>query len=139
MQTPGYGWKVATLDTQRPDALRLAPFGPLAALAMNVPALYRLLWPRIQRAVGVKEAALHSDMTGWHIYTIDWGTTHTTFRVDGNIVLADAPSPGGPLCFVAWVDNQYAIIKPWGRFGWGLRNIPGREWLELDWLAIEEG
>jgi hypothetical protein len=139
MHTPGYGWKVATLDTQRPDALRLAPFGPLAALAMNMPALYRLLWPRIQRAVGVKEAALHSAMTDWHIYTIEWGTTHTSFRVDGSLVLADAPSPGGPLCFVAWVDNQYAIIKPWGRFGWGLLDIPGRQWLELDWLAIEEG
>ncbi len=137
LHTPGCGWKAATIDTLRPSALRLAPLAPLAAALMNIPPLYRALWPPIQRAVAVKEAALHSTMTDWHIYTIAWGRTHARFLIDGRTVLEHAPSPGGPLCFVVWVDNQYAIVKPWGRFGWGLLDIPHAQWLEVDWLAIE--
>jgi hypothetical protein len=78
-------------------------------------------------------------MTDWHVYTIDWGTVYAHFAVDGQPVLQDAPAPGGPLCFVMWVDNQYAVVKPWGRFGWGLLTIPGSQWIEVDWLAIERG
>jgi hypothetical protein len=137
LHTPGAGWKAATVDTLRPAALRLLPLAPFATVLMNLPALYRALWPPIQRAVGVGEAALDLDMTDWHIYTIDWGTRSARFAVDGQVVLADAPAPRGPLCFVMWLDNQYAIVTPWGRFGWGLLSIPGQQWLEADWLAIE--
>jgi hypothetical protein len=135
---PGYGWKAATVDTRRWSALRLLPFAPLAVPLMNIPALYRVLWPPIQRAVRVQEQPLQSDMTCWHIYTIDWGTQHAHFSIDGQTVLEYAPAPAGPLCFVLWIDNQYAIVKPWGKFGWGLLDIPGRQWLEVDWLAIEK-
>jgi hypothetical protein len=136
--TPGAGcWKVATIDTWRPDAIQLLPVALPAAALMNVPALYRAFWPHIQRAVGIGEAPVNVDMTDWHIYTIDWGITSAHFSVDGRPVLRHAPAPGGPLCFVAWLDNQYAVVTPWGRFGWGLLDIPGRQWLEVDWLAIE--
>jgi hypothetical protein len=137
MHIPGHGWKAATVDTQRGSALRLLPLAPLAVPLMNLSSFYRCLWPRIQRAVGVQEAALDSNMTEWHIYTLDWGTRHTRFSIDGQTVLEQAPSPGGPLCFVLWVDNQYAIVTPWGRLGWGLLDIPGRQWLEVEWLSIE--
>lgn len=137
LHTPGHGWKVATIDTLRPQALLLTPLAPLATLLMQVPPLYRLLWPPIQRAVAVRETCLDVDMTAWHVYTLDWGTNCSHFAVDGQTVLAAAPSPQGPLSFVLWKDNQYAIVKPWGRFGWGLLAIPGRQWLEVDWLAIE--
>jgi len=52
-------------------------------------------------------------------------------------VLEDAPSPRGPLGFVMWPDNQYMVVKPWGRFGWGLLKAPGRQWLEVDRLVIK--
>jgi hypothetical protein len=138
MQTPGHScWKAATIDTWRPDALALLPVALPAVALMNLPPLYRALWPPIQRAVGVGEAPVQADMTAWHIYTIDWGIRSASFFVDGKPVLEHAPAPGGPLCFVMWLDNQYAIVKPWGRFGWGLLDIPGRQWLEAEWLAIE--
>lgn len=143
MQTPGGGcWKAATIDTLRPSALGMLPLALPAALLMNLPPLYRALWPPIQRAVHVGEAALPAglnEMTDWHVYTLDWGTRSAHFRVDGQTVLADAPAPRGPLCLVVWLDNQYAIVTPWGRFGWGLLDSLGRQWLEIDWLAIERG
>ncbi|MFQ5611502.1 MAG: hypothetical protein ACE5H9_05160 [Anaerolineae bacterium] len=137
LAAPGHGWKAATLDALRPAALLLAPFAPAAVLLMNLPPLYRRLWPPIQRALRVREAGVEVSMTGWHTYAIDWGRERTRFSVDGRPVLADAPSPGGPLGFVMWLDNQYMVVRPQGRFGWGLLDKPGRQWLEVERLAIE--
>jgi hypothetical protein len=102
-----------------------------------VPALYRGLYPPIQRAAGVAEALLRAPMGEWHEYTIEWGARTSRFVVDGRVVLDDAPSPRGPLCFVAWVDNQYLVLTPQGRVRWGLLDAPGRQWLELADVVIE--
>ena len=137
MQTPGYGWKAATVDAQRLVAWLLAPIAPLAVLLMNLRPLYRALWPPIQRAINVQEAMIEVEMTGWHTYTLEWGVQQSRFSVDGNPVLEGAPSPRGPLGFVMWLDNQYMAATPQGRFKWGLLDAPGRQWMEVDSLAIE--
>ena len=137
MGTPGCGWKAATIDALRPAALLLAPSAPLAALLMNVRPLYRAIWPPIQRALNVAEAALDAPMTDWHTYVLDWGCERARFSVDGEPVLESAPSPHGPLGFVMWLDNQYMVATPWGRLGWGLLDVPDRQWMEVDYLAIE--
>ncbi len=145
LRTPGHGWKAATIDTLRPAALLLAPLAPLAVLLMNIRPLYRALWPPIQRALNVREATVEAEtcgepsrtMTGWHTYTIEWGTERTHFSVDGGRVLEDAPSPQGALGFVMWLDNQYMVVTPWGRLRWGLLKIPGRQWMEVDRLEID--
>ena len=135
-QVPGCGWKVATLDTSRPAAWAWLPWAPLAVLLMNLRPFYRALWPRIQPSVGVREALLELDMTAWHTYILDWGVRSTSFSVDGQIVLQDAPSPRGPLGLVLWLDNQYMVVTPWGRLGWGLLDAPGRQWMEVSRLFI---
>ena len=145
LQTPGHGWKAATIDALRPAALLLAPLAPLAVLLMNLRPLYRALWPPIQRALNVREATVEAEtcgepsrtMTGWHTYIIEWGTERARFSVDGKAVLEDAPSPQGALGFVTWLDNQYMVVTPWGRLRWGLLEAPGRQWMEVDSLTIE--
>jgi len=137
LHTPGHGWKAATIDAMRPAALLLAPPAPLAVLLMNLRPLYRALWPPIQRALNVREAALGVEMTEWHTYALEWGAEQTCFSVDGEPVLEDAPSPRGPLGFVTWLDNQYMVVTPQGRLGWGLLDVPGRQWMEVDHVAIE--
>jgi hypothetical protein len=139
LHTPGRGWKAATIDVLRPAALLLAPLAPLAVLLMNFRPLYRALWPPIQRALNVREVPVKVDVTEWHTYAIEWGTERTGFSVDGVSVLRDAPSPRGPLGFVMWLDNQYMVVTPRGRLGWGLLDVPGRQWIEVDRLAIELG
>ena len=134
---PGAGWKAATIDALRPIAVPLAPLALPAAVLMNVRSLYRALWPPIQRALNVREMQLGVSMIDWHTYTLLWGRESSTFSVDGEVILDHAPSPRGPLGFVMWLDNQYMIVKPWGRFGWGLLEAPGRQWLEVDRLSIE--
>ena len=137
LHAPGHGWKAATIDALRPVALLLAPLTPLAVLLMNLRPLYRTLWPPIQQAINVQEAAVELAMTEWHIYVIEWEAEGVRFVVDGGPVLEDAPSPRGPLGFVMWLDNQYMVVTPWGRLGWGLLDAPGRQWMEVDRLAIE--
>jgi hypothetical protein len=137
LHTLGHGWKAATIDALRPVALLLAPLAVPAALLMNAPPLYRALWPPIQRALHIREVRVDAPVTDWHVYTIAWGRERSTFSVDGEAVLSDAPSPRGPLGFVMWLDNQYMVVKPWGRFGWGLLEAPGRQWLAVDRLEIE--
>lgn len=134
--TPGHGWKAATIDALRPAALLLAPFALPAALIMNLRPAYRRLWPAIQRTLKIGEAEIGADMTLWHTYVLDWGVERASFRVDDRPVL-DAPAPRGPLGFVMWLDNQYLVATPWGRFGWGLLDAPGCRWMEVDRLAIE--
>jgi hypothetical protein len=137
LSAPGHGWKAATIDALHPVALLLAPLALPTALLMNLRPLYRALWPPIQRALNVREALVDVPMTEWHTYVIAWREERSTFTVDGQTVLGDAPSPRGPLGFVMWLDNQYMIVRPWGRFGWGLLEAPGRQWLEVDHLAID--
>ena len=137
LDVPGCGWKAATLDAWRPGALRLSPLAPAAVLLLlRIPALYRRLWPGIQRALAVREAVLPVDMTAWHDYALDWQPDRATFSVDGVPVLEDAPSPGGRLGFVIWLDNQYMVATPQGRFAWGLVDAPGEQWLEVERLDI---
>jgi hypothetical protein len=134
--TPGRGWKAATIDALRPIAGVLLPLAPLAALLMNARACYRALWPRIQQALGVREALVETDMTAWHTYSLGWGGASVSFEVDGEPLLCAAPSPRGPLGFVMWLDNQYLVVTPWGRFRWGLLDVPGSQWMEVDRLCI---
>jgi hypothetical protein len=137
LDTPGCGWKAATIDALRPSALLLVPLALPAVLLMNAPALYRRLWPPIQRAINVQEAALDVDMTAWHTYELMWEQERARFSVDGEPILEKAPSPRGPLGFVMWLDNQTMVATPQGRFRWGLLDVPDRQWMEVDSLAIE--
>jgi hypothetical protein len=115
----------------------LAPFAPLGVLLMRLPALYRALWPVGQRALGVSEALLPVEMDAWHTYTLEWRPKRAAFFVDGARV-HDAPyTPPGPLGFVAWIDNHYAVVTPQGRFGFGFVDAPGEQWLALEAIHIE--
>lgn len=137
LHVPGSGWKAATIDALWPAAILLMPLAPLAVLLMKLHPLYRVLWPSIQRAFKVWEARVEVEMTEWHTYTIAWGLERARFGVNGQLLLENAPSPRGPLGFVMWLDNQYLVATPRGQLSWGLLNAPGRQWMEVDWLAIE--
>ncbi len=133
--TPGHGWKAATLDALRPVSIPLLTIALPAAVLMNIRPLYRRLWPTIQRALHIREALLPVEMTAWHTYTLSWGRERVRFAVDGEPVL-DGPAPHGPLGFVMWLDNQYLVATPWGKFRWGLLAIPGVQWMEVAEISL---
>ncbi len=139
LDVPGCGWKAATIDALRPSFFLLLPTAPLAVPLMNIRSLYRCLWPLGQQAIGVREAMVGADMTGWHTYRIEWNVASARFFLDNQAILESNTSPDGPLGFVMWLDNQYMAVTPWGAFRYGLLASPGRQWLKVQELRIEPG
>jgi hypothetical protein len=141
LNVPGHGWKAATIDALQVSTLPLALLAPLATPLMNLPFLYRALWPPIQNALNIREAELPVDMTRWHTYVLEWDLRQACFSVDNSegtpVHVLDAPSPRGPLGFVMWLDNQYMVVTPWGRLGWGYLDVPRRQWMEAASVMIE--
>lgn len=138
LDVPGHGFKAATLDAGRPGFFTLLPTAPVGVLLMRVPWLYRRLWPIAQRAIGANESLLDDlDLTVWHSYGLRWERQRVSFSVDERTVLVSPASPAGPLTFVAWIDNAYAIATPQGRFRIGLVTEPRAQWLEVDQIEIE--
>ena len=134
---PGHGWKAAVFDAQRWQFYVLLPLAPLGFLLMRSKTLYRSFWPVGQDAIGVCEAALDSSLLdGFHSYTIDWLRDRAVFAVDGQVVLKTDKVTGKALGFIAWVDNQYAIVTPQGNFGRGLLDVPQAQSLILQDLDI---
>ena len=133
----GSGWKAACIDASRPSALAWAPISPAAMLLCRSPKLYRAIWSRAQRSLGIRERSLDGDMTEWHTFEIEWRRDRARWWVDGEVVLETDRSPRGPLGFVAWMDNQYSVVTPQGRFGFGLLDAPVEQWLEVAEVIID--
>lgn len=137
LDVPGNGWKAATFDARRAAFLALLPAALPGFLLMRSHALYRRLWPIGQRAIGVHEAPLPTDMLSQtRTYTLDWLPDEAHFAVDGEPVLHVPHVPPGPLGFIAWVDNQYAVVTPQGQFSFGLVDVPRQETLILERVTL---
>ncbi len=135
---PGCGWKAATFDAKRWQFLALLPTAPIGFLLMRIPLFYNRLWSIGQRAIGVNEKLLDSNLLSeWHTYTLQWHTNGATFAVDDSIIHQAPYAPHGTLGFIAWMDNQYAVITPQGHFGFGLINLQQEQSLQLKFIEIE--
>ena len=136
---PGPGWKAATFNARRWPFFALLPTAPLGFLLLRFPTVYERLWPLAQQALGVSEGLLEGDLlTRTHTYTLDWAVDSVRFAVDGERVHETDLSPGGPLGFIAWVDNQYAVVTPQGQFGFGLVPVAQEQSLVLEQVTIRQ-
>ncbi|MCY4147663.1 MAG: hypothetical protein OXE95_13765 [Chloroflexi bacterium] len=134
---PGHGWKAATFDARNWHFLALLPVAPLGCLLMRSRRLYAALWGIGQRALGVQEALLDAALlNAYHSYRIDWWADGAVFYVDDTEVLRADSVPGARLGFVAWVDNQYAIVTPQGHFGHGTLAVSQQKSLHIRDLRI---
>ena len=133
----GHGWKAAAINARDPRFLALLPLAPLGFLLMRSRSLYDALWPFGQRAIGVSEALLNDELLrDFRSYRIDWLAGRAVFAVDGEVVHRAEQAAPGPLGFIAWIDNQYAVVTPQGRFTWGLLAAPGEQSLEISDIQI---
>ena len=139
LDTPGYGWKAATIDALRPATPLMLASTVAAVPLMNSERLYRRIWPHYQRALKICEQIAPAAMDAWHSYTLEWGTTQVRFSVDDEVIMECASAPAGPLGLVVWLDNQYLVARPWGRLRWGLLATDGPQWLEIADLDVSDG
>ncbi len=133
---PGWGWKAQVVHANRLGAV--AAIGPtaLSALWGRISGREEVAAHWVQRLTGAQEARLTNDPREWATYEIDWRLERATFRVGGATALVVANPPAGPLGFVAWVDNQYAVATPRGELRFGTL-ASEREWLELEHIRIQ--
>lgn len=136
---PDTGWKAATFNAKRWPFFALLPTAPLAIPLMNIAPLYDALWPLGQQAIGVSEAALDGDLLlEPHTYSLEWFPDKAIFSVDDTVILeATQAIPNNALGFVAWLDNQYAIVSPKGQFGFGLVDVRQEQSLVLQDVEIK--
>ena len=138
LDVPGCGWKAAMIDATKPGALALAPLALPVSMLNRSERLYRRIWPFVQRQLTIEEKQLPLHlMPDWHTYTIEWGVKRARFLIDQQVVLETDRAPQGPMCFVAWIDNRLAVVKPTGWLEFGLFDVPAAQWLEIDnFLAL---
>lgn len=133
----GWGWKCATINANRWQFLALAPFALPGFLAMRVPVLYDHLWHVGQAALAVCEHPIDLDrMLSPHLYEIHWEWNQIRFYVDEQLLMVSPYAIRGKMGFIAWIDNQYAIVTPQGQFGWGLVDVPQSQMLIVDRVEI---
>jgi hypothetical protein len=135
---PGQGWFAATIDASRPRAIALAPLAPLVLLLNQSETIRDRLWPAIRQQLAISFAPIHTRLTAWHDYRLEWRPDGCRFYIDGDFLLTTSHSPRGPLGFVCWMDNQYLVATPRGRFAWGTTPPRVDQWLEVAGIDIQE-
>jgi hypothetical protein len=132
----GRGWFASTLDSTRAKALVLAPLAPFFILLNNSSRVRRLLWPFIRDRLEISYQEVPVEIDKWHSYRLCWMVDGCEFWVDGKSTLRTTFSPAGPMGFVCWIDNQYLVASPSGRFRWGTIPVAKKQWLEVSDLNL---
>lgn len=107
---PDHGWQAMVIDAPAIPSLLLAVPAAAGLVGLNLPGTRRSALRAARRFLRAALAALPHRLDEWHGYTIAWREDGVRFVVDGEEVLA-APAPRPPLGFVAWIDNQYAVLS----------------------------
>ncbi len=115
---PGWGWKAQVINTTAagtavhslPAAL-LAGYGRLTGTQPRGQA--------VQRFAGAHEKLVADNMKDWHTYTLEWREHEALFWVDDTLLYKTHTAPTKPLGFVAWLDNEYAVVTPRGELQFG--------------------
>jgi hypothetical protein len=132
---PSCGWKAQVVHAHRWGAIGAAAPTLAAVAVARLTGRERAAAGWVRRLSGAAEAHLTAALTDWHDYVLEWRREAARFWVDGQEALVAPDPPPGPLGFVAWIDNQYAIATPRGDFGFGTLDT-GPQWLELGHVRI---
>ena len=134
---PGSGWKAAALRSIRYPAAVLVP-GAAAAFALaSLPLMRKWVVPLVRRQAAATEVLLDTPLMEWHEYTLTWRPSGAVFEVDGQVVAESSIVPHEPLGFVAWIDNQYAVLSEARGLSFGLLRTEAEHWLEIQDLRVE--
>jgi len=135
-ESPGRGWFAATLDAGTTAALALIPASPFVLALNQFAAVRARLWPAVRKRLGISAAPLTVDLRHWHEYRLAWQPESCRFWVDDRPILATPHAPRGPLGLVCWLDNQYLVLTPRGRFRAGTLRLADEQWMEVAGLQI---
>lgn len=135
----GSGWKAATLRSVRYPAALLVPGAAAAFLLTSLPLIRRWIVPMVRKQAAAVEILLDTPLDEWHEYAMSWQPSGAVFRIDGEIVSESSIVPHGPLGFVVWIDNQYAVLSEAKGIRFGLLPTEQEYSLEIQDLQVERG
>lgn len=125
-----------SLTTPAVPPLLLAP-AALAGLALSrIPIVRRPVMRFALGRVRCDETLLDARLANWATYEILWREKQVEFWVDEELVLAGDHPPRGPLGFVAWIDNQYALATPETGLRFGVIQPQSEQRLEIQDLIV---
>jgi hypothetical protein len=116
---PGWGWKAQCMTAPAIPGWMLALPAATAYVAAKVPFLRGPIMRLSLARLTCAETQLETGLDTWHTYEIRWEVDRAAFLIDGKTCLESTFAPSGPLGFVTWIDNQFAVASPSGglRFG----------------------
>lgn len=130
----GNGWKAAVLNAGSADPVTMA----IGNFVFNLPGMSKFVFKLAQTRINAREQVLNDiALTDWHEYRIDWRGDAASFYIDGREVMVAPNPPRMRLGFVAWVDNNVAIMGPGRAFEFKRISIGQRQWMELAHVRIE--
>lgn len=128
---PANGWKASAVYGGKGGERAMAA----ANAFMKIPLLGRLVTGVRMPA---REKALPDwDFTQWLDFEIHWLPESIHFRIDGEEVMAARVKVSVPLAFVAWIDNNFASVKPNGEFEVGNLAVEQEQSLLIQSLEIQ--
>ncbi|MGB1253019.1 MAG: hypothetical protein ACPG8W_20565 [Candidatus Promineifilaceae bacterium] len=133
----GRGWFASTIDAGSWRAKRLIPLAPLALVGNQFGRIQNTIMPPIMNQLGISFQPLTVPITQRNRYALEWQKNGSCFYINDQIVFQTNHSPRGPLGFIAWIDNQYAIVTPRGNLRAGALKIPQTQWLEVGEIDIK--
>jgi len=121
-----------TLRSVLINAMPLFCFGLIGRIRSNKQAGYYL-----KKLSGADEHVIDLDITKWHRYEIVWAKKSVVFSIDGQVVYSTQASVKAKLGFVAWVDNEYAVVGPDLRLSFGHTDTLA-QWLEVKEITLSD-
>ena len=135
----GSGWKAATLRSVRYPAALLIPGSAVAFALGNLPVIRRWIVPLVRKQAAAHEVLLDAPLDEWHEYALTWKSGGVDFMVDREVVAETNIVPHGPLGFVVWIDNQYAVLSEKRGIRFGLLPTDEEYGLEIQDLQVKRG
>ncbi|HEY69243.1 MAG TPA: family 16 glycosylhydrolase [Anaerolineae bacterium] len=132
----GHGFKAMAIRSPTIPSFVLAPLAAAGFMLAQIPILRRPVLSTALRRIQSAEVILQVPLDEWHHYAIQWERDKVGFEVDGQLVLQAAITVPGPLGFVTWIDNQYAVASPEEGFRFGVIPTDHPQWLEVSELEI---
>jgi hypothetical protein len=133
---PGAGLRAGCLRS-RGVPWPLVALGAPAALALSrVPRQRARAVQALRRLVRAHEVVIDTSLDTWHTYEIAWHPCEAVFKVDGVVRLVAPDPPAGPLGFIAWIDNQYAVLSADRGIHFGVLPCPEAQVLEIEDLDL---
>jgi hypothetical protein len=127
---PANGFLAATFSSKKVPIVLLALASPALALIL-FPGFTPLVRRSLRGMIQQDSALVHTDVTEWHAYMLEWAPGVVRLSVDGTAILHTNIAPQVPMSLVIWVDNQYAALPPEGRLKYGTLPNPEPAWMEI--------